>query len=252
MWPTSIAGVNESAAAAHGAGVAHLRLADVREPGLVVTAGLHAAEMPTVHVRARDELALAKRLVSDHLDRRRQPGRASRRRRRRRPWISSSSAGRTSLENRLTSLDFASLSSPRTSAQDERAVRLDHRHRLGRGRRVDPEKLRKPLDRGDAGGVDLRGRVEPFGKLRRARDGTGDVDVGRVVAVLTLDKRVLARRSRREEVRALAAAHHSGLRLDGVHLEPAPLEDPVVGDPVLLEALVQAGLVPVERSTSPS
>src|SRR5262249_29248920 len=52
------------------AGVALPRLADVREPGLEVAAGLHAAKMPAVRVRAGNELSLPERLVGDDLDRR--------------------------------------------------------------------------------------------------------------------------------------------------------------------------------------
>ena len=55
-------------AAALRARVAVLRLADVGEGRLVVAAGLDAAEMLAVLVRAGDVLALAERLVGDHLD----------------------------------------------------------------------------------------------------------------------------------------------------------------------------------------
>ena len=44
------------------------RLADVREPRLVVPPCLDAEQMPAVAVRAGDELALAQRLVGDDLD----------------------------------------------------------------------------------------------------------------------------------------------------------------------------------------
>src|SRR5439155_14360596 len=61
-------GLHVERPAALRAGVAVLRLADVGEGGLVVTAGLDAAEMPAVLVRPGDELALAKRRVGHHLD----------------------------------------------------------------------------------------------------------------------------------------------------------------------------------------
>ena len=52
-------------AAANRARVALLRLPDVGELGLVVTARLDAAEVPAGAVRAGDELALAERLVGE-------------------------------------------------------------------------------------------------------------------------------------------------------------------------------------------
>ena len=90
------------------------------------------------------------------------------------------------------------------------------------------------------------GRVEPLGNTG-ARNATRDLEVGGVVAVLAGDERVLARARRREEVDRLAPAHHPGLRLDRVVLEPAALEDPVVGALVQAEAPLQALLVAVER-----
>src|SRR5579863_9147501 len=53
--------------AADRAAVAFLRLADVGEAGLEVAAVLDAAEVPPAAVRAGDELAVAERLVGDHL-----------------------------------------------------------------------------------------------------------------------------------------------------------------------------------------
>src|SRR5215831_12649134 len=61
-------GLDPQRAAALRAGVPVLRLADVGEGRFVVAAGLDAAEVPAVLVRPRDELALAERLVGDHLD----------------------------------------------------------------------------------------------------------------------------------------------------------------------------------------
>src|SRR5438034_8512473 len=53
--------------AADGAGVVLLRGAEVGEAGLIVAAGLDAAEVDARPVRARDVLAHAERLVGDHL-----------------------------------------------------------------------------------------------------------------------------------------------------------------------------------------
>ena len=90
-------------------------------------------------------------------------------------------------------------------------------------------------------------------RLSRSGNSTGrghtarDLEVGRVVSTLAQDERVLAGAGRAEEVAGLLAAHHPGLGLHLVELEPAALEDAVVGPALELEALRQALLVDVER-----
>src|SRR5437762_13624032 len=49
--------------------VSFANFSQIREPGLVVTAGLDTAEVDVVAVGADHVLALAERLVRDHLDR---------------------------------------------------------------------------------------------------------------------------------------------------------------------------------------
>ena len=49
--------------------VSFANFSQIREPGLVVTAGLDTAEVDVVAVGADHVLALAQRLVRDHLDR---------------------------------------------------------------------------------------------------------------------------------------------------------------------------------------
>ena len=66
------------------------------------------------------------------------------------------------------------------------------------------------------------------GNSARARNRPRDLEVGRVVAVLARDERVLARPGRSEEVEAELPAHDPALRLDVVRLEAAALEDPLV------------------------
>src|SRR5205085_11599962 len=61
-------GLDAERSAALGAGVAVLRLADVGEGRLVVTARLDAAEVPAVLVGAGDVLAVAECRVGDDLD----------------------------------------------------------------------------------------------------------------------------------------------------------------------------------------
>jgi hypothetical protein len=74
-----------------------------------------------------------------------------------------------------------------------------------------------------------------------------DLEIGSVVAVHARDQRVLARAGGGEEVDRLAAAHHPRLGLHRVVLEPAALEDPVVGLLVESEAPLEPLLVAVER-----
>ena len=74
-----------------------------------------------------------------------------------------------------------------------------------------------------------------------------DLEVGRVVAVHAAHERVLARAGGREEVVRLVPAHLAALGLDLEELEAAALEDAVIRLRVLAEALVQTGLVAVER-----
>ena len=74
-----------------------------------------------------------------------------------------------------------------------------------------------------------------------------DLEVGGVVAALARDERVFARARRREVVERLAAAHHPGLRLDADDVEPAALEDPLIGPRVRTERNIEPFLVPVER-----
>ena len=85
------------------------------------------------------------------------------------------------------------------------------------------------------------------GKLGRARDATGSLDVGEVVAVLAAHELVLARARRREEAERLRPAHDPGLRLDEVRLEAAALEHALVRLGVAVEARVEPRLVAVER-----
>ena len=126
--------LHDEAAAAHGTGVALPRLADVRERRLEVAPGLNAAQVPTVAVRAGDELALAQRLVRDHLEvranRPEEPARVERGTDllvRRRP--------ERRLEQRLQLL-LAQPVVPADESEHEPVASRD-RHRLRRRRRVD-------------------------------------------------------------------------------------------------------------------
>ena len=79
-----------------------------------------------------------------------------------------------------------------------------------------PRNSASAFDRGHAGRLDLLGSVEPLRELGRTRDAAGDLEVGRVVAALAGDERVLARARRREVVDRLLAAHHPRLGLHRV------------------------------------
>ena len=99
-----------------------------------------------------------------------------------------------------------------------------------------------------APGVSISSRlVERRRQHRGGRHCLGDLEIGREVAVLAGDEGVLARPGRREEVDAELAAHDPALRLDVDRLDPAALEDLLVGRAVALEADPDAVLVAVER-----
>ena len=85
------------------------------------------------------------------------------------------------------------------------------------------------------------------GNVGRTRHTASDLEIGRVVTGLAGDERVLPRARRREVVDRLAAAHHPRLGLNRHRLDATALEDPLVRACMLLEAHVEAGLVPIER-----
>ena len=227
-----------------------LRLADVGEARLEVAAGLDAAQVPAVAVRAGDELALAQRLVGDDLARRSRPGRASRRSAPNAARISSVGRRRGS-PRRARAASFASLSrsSPRTSASTSVPSSFTTGIAFEVAAGSIAEELGERLDRRRCPGVSTSsGASSALGELGRARDAARDLEVGRVVAVLAGDERVLARAGRREEVDRLAAAHHPALRLDA-RSASSPQRSKIrsYAPSCALEARVEAGLVAVER-----
>ena len=240
------------AAAAPRARVPLPRLADVGEASLEVAPVLDAAQVPAGAVRAGDELALAERVVGEDLaveaDRADRAGVGAE------GLADLLLGGRAGSRCPRAAAVFASSSrsSPRTSA----STTVPSSFTIGMAFEVaaesTPRKSASASMRRRSGRLDLGGRVQPLGELRRARDPARDLEVGRVVAVLARDERVLARRRRGEEVDRLAAAHHPRLRLDGVVLEPAALEDAVVGALVEAEARVPAPPRRGRTSTSPS
>jgi hypothetical protein len=183
---------------------------------------------------ARDELALAERLVEDdgafEADRAEGPGVGS---------------------ERL--LDLVHLGGAHVDPEDRRELRLvepvvaayerehdlavrDDRHRLRRRREVDAQEAGEILARRDPGGLDRGGCVQACREGGRARHAARDLEVGGVVAPLARDERVLPGSGRREVVDRLLAAHHPRLRLDGDDLEPAPRERALVCAGVRAEA----------------
>ena len=130
--------------------------------------------------------------------------------------------------------------------EDDAAVGHD-RHGLRRRARIHAEKLRDVLDRALPWRLDLLRLGQLLGEVGRRRAALRDLEIRRVVAVFAGHERVLARAGGSEEVLAAASAHDPRLRCDLVGLEPAALEDLRVRDRVLAEALVETGLVAVER-----
>ena len=237
--------LDQEVAAAHGTGVARLRLANVREGRVEVASRLDAAEVPAVTVRTGNELTFPQRLVGNHFDRDVQrPDRAAVCTEglanlviRRRP------EGR--LEDRHQLLFAQAVVS--ADEREHQPVADDDRHRLRRRRAVDAEELGECLDRRHAWRLHLLGCRERVRKLRGAGDPARCLDVGEVVAVLAAHELVLPRAGRSEKPGGLLPTHDPGLGLDEVDAQPTALEDPLVRLPMAIEARVEPGLVPVER-----
>src|SRR4029450_4280558 len=133
--------------------VSFANFSQIREPGLVVAAGLDTAEMDVVAVSADHVLALAQRLVRDHLDR--DADRADR-----------AAAGAEGLADLLwfcrpevltEGLEELHLVESVVAAhQGENDTPVGHDgHRLRGGTAVDTEELRDVLDRPLPGRLDL-------------------------------------------------------------------------------------------------
>src|SRR5512133_121669 len=225
--------------------VSFANFSQIEKARRIVAASLDATEVIVVAVRAHDVLALAQGLVREHLDRcAYRPDRPA-----------GSSEGLADLvllggpEVLAEGLEELHLVEPVVAAhQGEHDAPVGHdRHRLRRGTGVDAEELGDILDRPLSGRLDLLWLGQLLGKVGLRRAALGDLEVGRVVAVLAGDERVLARPGGRKKVLAAASTHDPRLRSDLVGLEAAALEDPLVRDRVLAEALVERGLVAVER-----
>src|SRR6184192_232485 len=139
--------------AAIGTCVSFANFSQIREAGLVVAAGLDTAEVDVVAVGADHVLALAQRLVRDHLDR--GADRAYR-----------AAGGPEGLADLLLlgrpevlaeGLEELHLVEPVVAAhQGENDTPVGHDgHRLRRRTRVDAEELREALDRPLPGRLDL-------------------------------------------------------------------------------------------------
>ena len=201
MWPTSIAVWKRSAPPHSGQRSPSLRLAEVGEARLEVAAGLDAAQVPAVAVRAGDELALAQRLVGDDLAR--EADRAER-------AAAGAEGGadlvvgrrpRGAARARRRASSRSSRSSPRTSASTSVPSSCRRPASPSRSRR-----RRSPRNSASSSivvtpGVSTSsGASSASGNTGGARNAARDLEVGREVAVLAGDERVLARAGRREEV----------------------------------------------------
>src|SRR5215210_172324 len=225
--------------------VSFANFSQVGEPRHEVAAGLDTAEVDVVAVGADDVLALAERLVREHLDR--GPDGADR--------AAPRAEGLTDLllfgwpeifTQSLKQLHFVEAVVAAYQRQYDPPIG-DDGHRLRSRTRVDAEKVRDVLDRALPRRLDLLGLRKLLGKVGLRGSTLGDLEICSVVAVLARYERVLARPGRREEVPAPATAHHPRLRPDLVGLEAATVEDALVRRCVLLEALVQSRRVAVER-----
>ena len=150
--------------------------------------------------------------------------------------ISSSVAGRNALPSTAASLASSSRSSPRIRAR----TTVPSSFVTGIAFEVAAASMpRNPASASIVaipGVADLERLVERLGELRCARHAARDLEVGGVVAVLAGDERVLTRTRRRQVVDRLRATHHPRLGLHRNRLDPAALEDAVVGALVPSEA----------------
>ena len=142
-------------------------------------------------------------------------------------------------------LDLVQPVVPAGEHEDRAALVGDHRERLDQRAWRHAELPRHGLDRGRPRGVHgLRRRAgEPLDRLRRR---ARHLDVGGVAGGRQRDV-VLARGARRHVLVRAQPAHHPDVRLDPVPLEPAAVEDAVVGLDVQVVAVLQAVRVAVER-----
>ena len=197
--------------------------------GLEVAAVLDAAQVPAGAVRAGDELALAQRLVGDDLareaDRAERAGVGAERLPGSPPPSPAGSRRRARRELRLLEPVVAA---------DER----EHDRAVVLRRPASPSTSRRRRSRASSASASIvvtpgvstsSGASSRVRELGRARDAPRDLEVGRVVAALAGDERVLARAGRARGSRCDSLPPIiPRLRLHGVHLEPAALEDPVV------------------------
>ena len=159
-------GLEAERAAAVRAGVALARLAEVGEARLVVASVLDAAQVEAVAVRARDELALAKRLVGDDLageaDRAERAGIGAER-------LADLLLGRgpSGSPSAVASFAVSSRSSPRIRPSTSVPSCFTTGIAFEVAAASIPRKLGERVDRRHARRLDLLGRVEPLGELGR-------------------------------------------------------------------------------------
>ena len=145
---------------------------------------------------------------------------------------------------RVAELDVVDLVVAAHEHQDEPAAVHDHRVRLDQRARGHAERVRHRRHRRLARRVHALGRVQPL-QRHGLRLGRGHLDVGRVAG--RQRHVVLARRAGRHVLVRADAAHRPHVGLHPVPLQPAAVEDPVVGRAVLLVAHVEPLGVAVER-----
>ena len=212
---------------------AHVDLAE-RE----VAPGLDAAQVRVGLVGAGDVGVAVQRVVEQDRRRRRRPGRCSRRGPIR-SANSSSCAGRNGGAERVAELDVVDAVVAADEHEPQLVLADDHRIGLDQRARGHAERARRPAATVVRPGVDLlAGASSAGGSSTGCGVGARDLDVGGVAG--RQRDVVLARRAGRHVLVRAGAAHHPDVGLDPVPLQPAAVEDPVVGLAVLLVADVQA------------
>ena len=161
-------------------------------------------------------------------------------------WISSCSAGRNVLAERLEQLHLVEPVVAAHEREDDAAVGHD-RHRLRRRAGIHAEKLRDVLDRALLRRLDLLWPGQLLGEVGRATAGPAR-SRDRPRSRRSRRSRACSRPSLgREEVLAPAAAHDPGLRLRPRRSRARSARRSGCSARMLPEALVEPGLVAVER-----
>jgi hypothetical protein len=226
-------------------GVAGLDRTDVRPLRVEVTAGLHARDVLVRFIGARDQpLETLQGLVRDN--RHARPERADEARDRPEvPLHLVLLRGAEVLAESVPQLYVVQTMVPAREDEQRPPFLADHREGLDQRTGGQAEELRHGFDRGRARRLD-RIRGTPGQTIDGLGRGARHLDVGRVTRRRQCDL-VLAGRTRRHVLVCAEPSHHADVGLDPVPLEPAAVEDAVIGLDVQVVPMLEPVRIAVER-----